>query len=107
MSNDENALIKVGNATLATKPGWKISDNSDERITRMHIDFPNGYTASVVRGMGSYGFEQGLFEGAVMRGPFVVYDTPITDDTRGHMTAEEALEFIEQVAALPDSKAKV
>jgi len=49
------------------------------------MDFPNGYTASVV----SYGGDQGLYELAVMRDDEVVYDTPITSDVLSHLTPEE------------------
>lgn len=60
--------------------------------------FDNGYGVSVVRfagmfGGGSYGFEEGLYELAVLVGTEeeweICYDTPITNDVLGHLTEEE------------------
>ena len=60
--------------------------------------FPNGYGISVVRfrgigGGGSYGYEEGLYESAVLKGTeenwHICYDTPITRDVLGHQTEEE------------------
>lgn len=60
--------------------------------------FPNGYGVSVVRfrgiaGGGSYGYEQDLYESAVLKGTEenwnICYDTPITSDVLGHQTVEE------------------
>src|SRR5678815_124484 len=96
------ALIRLGDSTLEPKDNWKVTDASDAHITRMRVEFPNGYDASIVRGLGTYGSDDGLFEGAVMRGDEgIVYDTPITNDVRGFMTAGEAIGFIEEVASLP------
>jgi hypothetical protein len=60
--------------------------------------FPNGYGVSVVRfrgiaGGGSYGYEEGLYESAVLKGTeenwHICYDTWITSDVLGHQTVEE------------------
>ena len=55
--------------------------------------FDNGYGISVVRFPGSYGYEQGLYESAVLKGTEenwqICYDTPITSDVLGHQTVEE------------------
>ena len=72
------------------------------------FDFPNGYSASVVRFSGdigfrggSYGADDGLWELAVMRDGHCNYDTPITDDDLGHLTEIEVAPLVEQVRALP------
>ena len=60
--------------------------------------FDNGYGISVVRfrgivGGGSYGYEEGLYESAVLKGTeenwHICYDTPMTSDVLGDQTEEE------------------
>lgn len=68
---------------------------------QMLVTFTNGYTASVVRGLGTYGFSDGLWEVAVMHGNTLVYDTPVTDDVLGYRTAEQVNQILSQIAALP------
>jgi hypothetical protein len=55
--------------------------------------FDNGYGISVVRWNGSYGYEQGLYKSAVLKGTEekyeICYDSVITDDVLGHQTEEE------------------
>lgn len=66
--------------------------------------FDNGYGVSVVRIAGSYGWEQGLFEVAILkkRGNEwdLCYDTPITSDVIGHCTPEDIDKILEKVEAL-------
>lgn len=64
--------------------------------------FPNGYGVSVVRGRGTYGSEDGLYELAVTHpGIGLVYDTPITDDVLGRLTEADVSEAMAEVEALP------
>ena len=67
--------------------------------------FGNGYGVSVVRGPGSYGYEAGLWELAVLVGDereyTLCYDTPITDDVVGHCSEERLLGLMTAVANLP------
>ena len=55
--------------------------------------FDNGYGISVVKFKGSYGYEEGLYESAVLKGTEenwnICYDTPITSDVLGYQTVEE------------------
>jgi hypothetical protein len=67
--------------------------------------FNNGYGASVVRHMGSYGSEQGLWELAVIRflskGEWdLCYSTPITNDVIGYLTWEEIEELLKKIEGL-------
>ncbi len=66
--------------------------------------FPNGYGVSVVRFPGSYGYEEGLYEVAVLKGTAddyeLCYDTHITDDVMGHRDEEDVENIIEEVFAL-------
>lgn len=69
--------------------------------------FPNGYGASVVKHMGSYGHENDLWELAVIKfndaipGDFdLVYDTPITPDVEGYLTDEVVRNLLERIKVL-------
>lgn len=68
------------------------------------IFFENGYGVSIIRGMYTYGGEEGLYELAVLKGTAnsadICYDTPITDDVLGYLTMPEAMEIASKVAAL-------
>lgn len=68
---------------------------------RTRYRFPNGLGASVIRGEHSYGGKQGLFEFAVLDTEGEInYDTEITDDVIGNLTAEEVTALLERVKAL-------
>ena len=68
--------------------------------------FDNGYGASVVRHTVSYGYESGLYELAVLKvlgdNMYITYDTPITDDVLGSLTAERVVELLDEIAALAE-----
>ena len=63
--------------------------------------FPNGYGASVIQHKGSYGFQDKLWELAILHGEELCYDTPITDDVLGHLSNREVNEILEQIQKLP------
>ena len=63
--------------------------------------FPNGYGASVIQGAFTYGGPDGLWELAVLdRDGNLCYDTPITGDVLGHLTADDVEEALDRIAAL-------
>jgi hypothetical protein len=66
--------------------------------------FPNGYGVSVVRFPGSYGYEQDLYEVAVIQGNDddydLCYDTTVTDDVMGHRDEVDVENIMEEVQAL-------
>ena len=71
--------------------------------------FDNGYGVSVVQftspyGGGSYGYEEGLYESAVLKGTEedfeICYDTVIADDVLGHQTEEEVEVLLYEVENL-------
>ena len=68
------------------------------------MDFPNGYTASVVRGPGTYGAPN-LYELAVLRDGELVYDTPITDDVLGWLSEAAVDETLGRILDLPEEHA--
>ena len=67
---------------------------------RYRFDFPNGYSASVVKHKFSYGSERDLWELAIMKGDEIVYDTPIADDTIGWLTDEQVDELLNAIRKL-------
>lgn len=66
--------------------------------------FPNGYGVSVVKFPGSYGYEQDLYEVAIIQGNEdsfkLCYDTPITDDILGHRDEIDIENIMKEVEAL-------
>ena len=63
--------------------------------------FNNGYGASVIKHFASYGYEDDLFELAVLdRYGKICYNTPITNDVVGHLTNDEVLDLLELIKNL-------
>jgi hypothetical protein len=66
--------------------------------------FPNGYGVSVVRFPGSYGFQDNLYEVAVIKGNVekfeLCYDTSVTDDVLGHRDEVDIDYIMEEVQSL-------
>lgn len=67
--------------------------------------FQNGYGASVIKHIGSYGYERGLYELAVLikitdDDYDFCYSTPITDNVLGYLTNDEVLEILEKIKNL-------
>lgn len=71
--------------------------------------YPNGYGVSVVRFNGSYGYESGKYELAVLKGEQgkfnLCYDTPITEDVEGHLSPDQVSALMRAVADLPSGEA--
>ena len=64
------------------------------------VNFPNGYSASVIKG-GPFYTKGGTYEIAVMHGGDLDYTTPITDDVMGYLSEVEANKVMKYIAALP------
>jgi len=64
------------------------------------MQFPNGYTASVIRGRCSYGGDDGLYELAVMHDGELIYDTPVTSDVEGFCSEERIDNLLGQILDL-------
>lgn len=67
--------------------------------------FENNYGASVVKHFGSYGYEDNLFELAVIYFEddekfHISYDTPITDDVIGFLNNEDVMKLLEKIKNL-------
>ena len=73
--------------------------------TNKHMDgiqkvyqFPNGYGASVIKHKGSYGYDKGLWELAVLHEGELCYDTEITGDVIGHLNDPEVDNILAQIS---------
>ena len=66
--------------------------------------FPNGFGASIVRGPGSYGYEKGLYELAVLKeraGEWnLCYSTEITDDVIAECTVDDINAILKRIYEL-------
>ena len=66
--------------------------------------FDNGYGVSVVKFPGSYGFQDDLYEVAILQGTEdkweITYDTPITNDVLGHRDEQDINIILKEVQAL-------
>lgn len=64
-------------------------------------EFPNGYGASVVKHRGSYGYEKGLWELAVLDfDGSLCYTTEITNDVIGHLNDPEVDRLLRRIEQL-------
>lgn len=68
------------------------------------VHFENGYGASVIKGYGSYGNDEGLYELAVIKGGSenwdICYDSGITEDVEGHLTPEAVTYYLQRIKSL-------
>jgi hypothetical protein len=63
--------------------------------------FPNGYGASVIRHLGSYGYEKGLWVFAVLDGAGDLdYSTPITEDVLGGLNDPQVDNILGKISRL-------
>lgn len=67
----------------------------------MILSFKNGYQASVITGKMFYSSDDEPYEVAVMRNDEIVYDTPITNDVLGYLTAHEVNDVLAKIEDLP------
>lgn len=68
---------------------------------RATFTFDNGYSVSVVSGDIFYTAPGQPYEMAVLHNGALVYDTPVTDDVLGYLTADDVTRHMAEVAALP------
>ena len=64
--------------------------------------FENNYGASIIKHLGSYGYEENLWELGVIRFDEddeydLTYDTPITDDVEGYLTDEDVRNLLARI----------
>lgn len=78
----------------------KETNNYNGGIQKIY-QFPNGYGASVIQHKGSYGYEKGLWELAVLDiDGSLCYNTKITDDVIGRLNDPEVDNILGQIREL-------
>lgn len=98
MDTNMNMNLLVNDVALRIK---QVSDYSDTYVSRLRVDFLNGYSLSIVRGLGTYGSESGLFEIAVIKDDKFVTRSlgemrgfgDIRDDVMGWQTEDEVRDW--------------
>jgi hypothetical protein len=111
----ENGIIELGKVTgqpisklnqilsLDYKTFDDINFEKHEELGGVvgRIIFENGFGASVVSHIMSYGGKLGLYELAVLdKNEELTYDTPVTNDVLGHLTPEEVTNYLIQIQDL-------
>lgn len=81
--------------------GYREFDDGVQYIFK----FNNGFGASVVKSIGTYGHAQDLWELAVIRIKDdytfdLVYDTDVTDDVIGYLTDDKVNELLDRIKNL-------
>ena len=77
---------------------------------RYMVEYPNGYTVSIVKNMYangmpmSYGSGDDLWELGVMKDGRLCYDTPVADDVCGFLTADEVVSLAREVRGLSQAQ---
>jgi hypothetical protein len=70
--------------------------------SHLSVFFHNGYGCSVIRHQYSYGGREGLFEIGVLNSEgHLVYDSPVTNDVIGWLTAQDVVAYMNVIASLP------
>lgn len=64
------------------------------------MNFDNNYGVSVVKFNGSYGFNNDLWEVAILYKDALTYNTDITDNVLGYQTDQDVTDVMEKVQAL-------
>lgn len=64
------------------------------------LEFDNGYGISVISGYGAYGSTVAPYELAVLKDGELCYDTEITSDVIGYLTADKVTEYMKQIQEL-------
>lgn len=101
-------LVRIHGSRPMTFDDLKFEPRFFRPGVKACVFFENGYGASIIKGLGTYGYEDGLYELAVLHkneadpdGYDLVYDTPITDDVLGGLAENEVTEVLAQIEALP------
>ena len=64
------------------------------------MDFENGYGISVIFGSMFYSNGIDTYEVGILKDGILCYDTPITDDVIGYITADEVTDIMRKIQEL-------
>jgi hypothetical protein len=79
-------------------PKWKYKRKERAGGVQYIFTFKNGYGASVVKFWGTYGYEEDLWELAVLKNGSLHYDNPVADgDVCGDLTDEEVNNLLREI----------
>lgn len=81
-----------------------ISDKENGNSMQHLYWFSNGYGAGVSQNRYSKGQEAGLYELAVLKDGELCYDTPITGDIIGYLSADEVTEYLQRIEGLKEGE---
>lgn len=74
-----------------------FEDHSNSYLKRYRVFFDNGYGASIIKGVGSYGVEL-----AVITREGLCYDTDIADDVIGNIESmDDLIGYLKRIEGLP------
>lgn len=105
----ENEIKLPFDTSIVDKEIVKV-EMKDFDIIRNSIDgfgcdvyFKNKYIASIVKHKRSYGYNEGLYEIAVMNEKHnIVYDTQVTEDVLGYVDVKDIPKYLKQISELPE-----
>jgi len=85
---------------------WGSARETIPLVPKYHyiFHFSNGYGASVIKGPGTYGYEEDLWELGVLSEQdgewHLCYDTEITDDVEGYLTVDDVKKLLDEIKGL-------
>ncbi len=75
---------------------WRQKHSSDNRLS-YRVTYPNGYGVSIIKDCCSYGWQDDLWELAILKDDELCYDTWITEDVCGYLTEEDVVAICDDV----------
>ena len=113
MNNWKNIIDENGNLRADGTPlkyeGFEQYKINPKGPGQWLFKFDNNYGASVIKHWGSYGYEDDLFELAVLEfdkkgNTHITYKTPITDDVVGYLTNNDVIRYLNKIKNLKGGK---
>lgn len=105
-SECEETMFKYLNGEQTMKFGkYEIEERLNTAVGGLQylISFKNGYQGNVISSKYAHTDKEHPYELAVLKNGHICYDTPITHDVIGHLTADEVGEILAKIEALPDA----
>jgi hypothetical protein len=96
----KNVTIDEIASLLNDEPGYGPPGSVGAEMYR--ITFDNGYGLSIVKHMGSYGGEDGMYEVALTKNGEVVYDRNLFQDAIGYLSVEEVINLIDDAKQMAE-----